>query len=348
MLFLKDLELGATCSQLQVVANDVVGNEDEQFRRLLPGTASSARAMAGHWDFMAPAGVIDQLLENSDAFPRGNDVRGKTRLRRVAVARLALHFFQVEDPLPPSVTSLYPDLFRRLAKVVAEGVGERYDDEYFAKDVRSALGLTIPCGALQFDLKYRIGPKLILRDVGKTKSSHTAFAYLKSRGWGRWYNEHLDLRAMREFNPDGWTAHCARMAEVLELNSDALGIVGVGWFYDPVVAENSPGLAYIQRTQLKYGAFRVRIGTEPHHIQNAIFRSAVRRKLYEEGKYLPTGYMLAWPRRAIIAWARRLKIDPSVAFAASEPAARPRPIVSLPKTVSAGDFSHAADQRAVP
>jgi hypothetical protein len=347
MLQLQDLKLGNTLSQLQIVADEVIGDEDRQFRRFLPAMASGARAAAGHWDFLAPARVIDQLLEG-DAFPRGSDAQGKTRLRRVAVARLALDFFQVEDPLPPSVTSLYPDLFRRLTKFVATGVGERYDEDYFAKDVRYALGLTIPCGALQFDLKYRIGPKLILRDVSKTKSSHTAFAYLKSRGWGRWYNEHLDLRAMREFNPDGWTAHCARMAEMLELNSDALGIVGVGWFYDPVVAENSPGLAYIQQTQLKYGAFRVRIGTEPHHIQNAIFRSAVRRKLYEEGKYLPTGYMLAWPRRAIIAWARRLKIDPSVAFAASEPAARPRPIVSLPKTVSAGDFSHAADQRAVP
>jgi len=348
MLLLQDLELGAIHSQLQIAANEAVGDEDAQFKRLLPAAASRARAIAGHWDFMAPARMIDQMLEDSGAFPRGGDVQGKTRLRRVAVARLALDHFQVDDALPQSVTSLYPDLFRRVAKFVTEGVGERYDEEYFAKDVRYALGLTIPCGALQFDPKYRIGPKLILREVGKTKSARTALAYLKSGGWGRWYNEHLDLRAMREFNPDGWTAHCARMAEVLELNSDALGIVGVGWFYDPAVAENSPGLAYIQRTQLKYGAFRVRIGTEPHHIQNAIFRSAVRRKLYEEGKYLPTCFLLAWPRRAIIAWAHRLKTDPSVGFAASQSVANHPPIVSLPKTVSAGAFRPTVDQRAVP
>jgi len=335
MLLLKDLELSDVVSQLQIAANDVVGNEDGQFNRLLPAAAAKAREVASHWDFMGPGRVIDELLQDREAFPRGTDVEGRTRLQRVAVARLALNFFQVEDPLPPSVTSLYPEFFRRLAKFISEGPGERYEEEYFAKDVRYALGLTIPAGALQFDLLYRIGPKLILREINRTKSPLPALSYLRSGGWGRWYNEHLDLRAMREFNPDGWTAHCARMAEVLELNPSVLGIVGVGWFYDPAVAENSPTLAYIQDTQTKYGAFHVRIGTEPHHIQNAIYKSALRRRLYEEGKYLPTCYMLAWPRSPLLAWAKRLKADPSVGFASSDRVAQPRPVVALSKARSA-------------
>src|ERR1700704_4743361 len=129
MLLLRDLELSVSRTQLKVAADEVVGDEGRQFNRLLPAAASRARAIAAHWDFLAPARVIDQLLEESDAFPRGGDVQGKTRLRRVTVARLALDFFQVEDRLPPSVSSLYPDFFGRLAKFVAEGVGEHYDDE---------------------------------------------------------------------------------------------------------------------------------------------------------------------------------------------------------------------------
>jgi hypothetical protein len=321
MLLLRDLELGDVRSQLRIAADGVVRDEDQQLKSLLPKAAARARAIAAHWDFMGPARVIGQLLNDHNAFPRAKYLQGKTRLQRVAVARLALDYFQVEDPLPASVISLYPDFLRRLAKFLGEGVGESYDEEYFAKDVRYALGLTVPAGALQFDLKYSIGPKLILRDVRDRGSPKSAFAYIRSGGWGRWYNEHVDLRAMREFNPEGWTAHCAKMAEVLELNPSVLGIVGVGWFYDPavVVAENSPALDYIQNTQVKYGAFHVRIGTEPHHIQNAIYRSALRKRLYEEGKYLPTCYMLAWPRAALIAWAQRLKVDPSVAFERSEP-----------------------------
>ncbi len=172
--------------------------------------------------------------------------------------------------------------------------------------MRYALGVTAPCGALQFDLKYHISPKIVLRDALKTKASHLLIAYIGAAAWGRWYNEHIDLRAMREFNPDGWTAHCARMAEMLELNPSVRGIVGVGWFYDPAVAENSPGLAYIRETQMRYGGLLVRIGTEPHHIENAIFRSAVRRRLYEEG---------------------RLKVDPSVGFGGSEPLPKSRPVI---------------------
>lgn len=321
MLRLKDLELADVYAQLQIVADDLVGDEDRQLTRLLPGAAAKARAIASHWDFMGPGRAIDELVGDTTIFKNAAAVQGKTRLQRVAIARLALGFFEVEDSLPPSVISLYPDFFRRLAKYLTDAVGERYQEEYFAKDVRYALGLTVPAGALQFDPKYWIGPKLILREVTRTRSANPALAYMKSGGWGRWYNEHLDLRAALDFNPEGWTIHCATMAEVLELNPNVLGIVGVGWFYDPAVAVNSPALAYIQETQTKFGAFHVRIGTEPHHIQNAIYRSALRKRLYEEGKYLPTCYMLAWPRRAIIAWANRLKVDPSVSFNASAPIA---------------------------
>jgi hypothetical protein len=327
MLLLKDLELGDLNSQLQSAASNVAGDEDAQFIRLLPAAASKAREIASHWDFMGPGRLIDEMLQDRNNFPGGADLAGKTRLQRAAIARLTLGYFQVEDPLPPSVVSLYPEFFRRLAKFISEGGGQPYDEEYFAKDVRYALGVTVPAGALQFDLRYRIGPKLILREINRTKSPLPALSYLRSGAWGRWYNEHLDLRAMRDFNPNGWTAHCARMAEVLELNPSVLGIVGVGWFYDPAVAENSPTLAYIQDTQTKYGAFHIRIGTEPHHIQNAIYKSALRRRLYEEGKYLPACYMLAWPRAPLLAWAKRLETDPGVGFAASDRAAQPRPVL---------------------
>ena len=61
-------------------------------------------------------------------------------------------------------------------------------------------------------------------------------------------------RAVRDFNPAGWTAHSLRMAEVLKLNPDALGTVGAGWFYDPALEEVTPSLAYIRRTQVQFGA----------------------------------------------------------------------------------------------
>lgn len=318
MFAFNDLKLDAVQAQLKIIANDSPIEEANAFARWLPEAAERARVLASHWDVMAASREIDSLIRNM--FPRAqSDRRQLDRLRRIAVARLALDHFAVAEQLPRCILDLFPDFFQRLANYVSDG-RKNYEDEYFGKDVRYALGVTVPGGALQFDLAGRIGPKLALREAKRTRSPKPLAFYLGAHAWGRWYNEHIDLRAMREFNPDGWTDHCVRMAQVLAQNPAAAGTVGAGWFYDPAVAEVSPAIGYIQKTQTRHGAFLIRIGTEPHHIENALHRSAVRRKLYEEGKYFPTCYMCAWPRKALLAWAEQLERDPSVGFAASSSA----------------------------
>jgi hypothetical protein len=303
--------------RLAEVANDVSAEENRQFRRLLPSAAADARAIAGHWDFAAPARVLDRLIEEPRAFPEGSNPRHRTRLRQSAVARLALGFFQPNDRLPDTVLKLYPPFFGRLAAFLHDRVSGDYDDDFFAKDVRYALGLTIPCGALQFDLNATIGPKLIVRDLAATSSFRSAASYLTAGGWGRWYGNHLDLRAIKEFTPAGWTASFTRIAETLERNSAVRGVAGVGWFYDPQLARVSPNLAYIAQTPLKNGAFLIRMRTAPHDIENALVRSPLRKTLYRRGEYQPACYLLAWPRRELVLWARRLRFDPGVAFGAS-------------------------------
>lgn len=306
-------------SHLTTVASTLSPDEARQFKRLLPGAAVLARSMAHHWDFVAPAAVINDLIEDTRAFPRAVDWSNKARLRRAAVARLALEFFRVDDPLPQTIQRLYPDFLERLAKSLLSDSAAPYEGEFFAKDVRYALGVTVPCGALQFDLDGRIGPKLILRDVLARKSFRSPLSYTASWGWGRWYNIHMDLRAMKDFTPDGWTASCVRLAEMLKANPDVRGVNGVSWFYDPHVAEITPHLGYLQQTPSRHGAFLVHIGTASHDIENATVRSPIRKKHYDEGKYVPTSYLLAWPRRALIAWANRLETDPSVRFSNHTP-----------------------------
>jgi hypothetical protein len=305
-------------SQLEAAADEATGNEHREFERLLPGTAAKARSVGGHWNFGAPARVIDELIDNPFAFRDAGSPGGKERLRRVAVAKLALRFFKVEDRLSDAILALYPEFFARLAHFLAGRARYGYDEDYYVKDVRYALGLTIPSGAHQLDLRARIGAKLILRDVVASRSAQSALAYAAALGWGRWYSNHLDLRTMKEFTPRGWTASFVRMAEMLVLNPEVRGIAGVSWFYDPCVALISPHLAYIQ-TPTSHGAFLARMGSDAHHVANATIRSSVRQKLYKEGKYLPTCYLLAWPRNALIEWARQLKSDPSASFSNAAP-----------------------------
>jgi hypothetical protein len=317
-------------SELMAVARQLSSREKEQLGHLLPAFASKARSLAEHWDFAAPSRIVDQLLTDPCAFPDSPDIE---RLRRVVVARLALDHFEVEDRLPSSIVALYPKFFDRLVTFLSTRACYSYPHEYYSKDVRYALGLTVPCGTHQLDLRNRVGPKLILRDVIASRSVNSALAYAACRGWGRWYANHLDLRAMKEFNSDGWTASFVRMAEALKLNPDVRGVAGVSWFHDPRVRDISPHLGYIQ-TPTSFGAFLANMGSAPHHIANATVRSSTRQKLYEEGKYSPTCYLLAWPRNALIAWAERLKDDPSATFRNSRLASRTRfdPVQASPPT----------------
>ena len=309
---------------LAAVANEVSPEENRQFRRLLPAVAAEARAVAGHWDFGSPCYVVDRLIEDTRAFPNGPEARNRTRLRQAAIARLALGFFRPDDRLPSSIMKLYPAFFGRLATFLHDRVNGIYDDDFFAKDVRYALGLTIPCGALQFDLNGVVGPKLIARDLAATRSLRSTAGYFASKGWGRWYSNHIDVRAIKEFTPEGWTASFARIAELLALNPSVRGVAGVAWFYDPALVRVSPHLAYIGETLQRGGAFRVTMKTQEHDIANALARSLSRKRFHERGEYSPACYLVAWPRRALLEWAARLKIHPSVAFGSSTPADEPR------------------------
>lgn len=302
---------------LAAVANEVSPEENRQFRRLLPAAVAEARAVARHWDFGSPCYVVDRLIEDTRAFPNGAEARNRTRLRQAAIARLALGFFRPDDRLTSSILKLYPAFFGRLATFLHDRVNGVYDDDFFAKDVRYALGLTIPCGALQFDLNGVVGPKLIARDLAATRSWRSTARYLGSRGWGRWYSNHIDIRAIKDFTPEGWTASFARIAELLALNPSVRGVAGVAWFYDPELVRVSPHLSYIGQTLQRSGAFRVTMKTQDHDIANALARSLSRKRLYERGEYSPACYLVAWPRRALLEWAARLKIDPSVAFGSS-------------------------------
>lgn len=293
------------------VAGDLSREEKLKLEGALPFAAAEARSAGRHWDFAAPANTIDRWLATTISTYRNS---GTVRLKKAAVARLALEHFAVSHHLPKSIAELYPAFFDRLARSLAHELGDSYEADFFCKDVRYALGLTVPCGALQFDLDYRIGPKLIFRHTMRQRSLRAGLGYAANKGWGRWYNHHLDTRDLSGFHPRGWTDSFLRIAETLQLNSHIQGVAGLSWFYDPALTAISPDLAYILRTQTENGAFLVRVGPGPEHTENATRRSFTRRRLCNEGKYVPTGFLIAWPRRAVIAWARRLEEEPELGF----------------------------------
>jgi hypothetical protein len=290
----------ATRSLFLDVAQNVSQKEDAELSAALPHAVARARAAAAHWDFGAPSKIVDGCIAGIFPAYRDDDLN---RIRVAVVARLALEHSEVEDRLPASVLALYPSFLDRVARFLANTTGRTYKVDFYCKDVRYALGLTVPCGLLQIDLRYSIGPKLILREFMRSGLPQMSCDLLPLV-WGRWYNTHLDPRDMGEFNLGGWTASFCRIGETLELNSAVRGAAGASWFYDPMVSQISPELAYMRRNQISSGAFSFYLGDAPHHTKNALYASRIRQDLYAEGKYLPAAYLIAWPRRRLIDWMR--------------------------------------------
>jgi len=72
----------------------------------------------------------------------------------------------------------------------------------------------------------------------------------------------------------------------------------------------SPRLAYIREQPEQNGASFFRIAPNPD--SGALAKSATRRRLYEEGKYVPTEYCMVWPRKAMIRWAEKHRAQASL------------------------------------
>src|SRR6185312_6744661 len=137
MYHAKDLASAATLQSFRETASNALPYEACNLEWFLPKIVHKARKMAKHWDFFAPAKVVDSVLADEDLFPHAQ--LEPARLRRAAIATIALKYLRVDDDLPTSVIALYPDWLARLAGYIAADL-KVYEPEYFAKDLRYALG----------------------------------------------------------------------------------------------------------------------------------------------------------------------------------------------------------------
>lgn len=265
-----------------------------------------AIAAAADWDFDRPARLLDAALPD-----QRNETRDELRRALLAVLTLALPERIEGLGLPASVLALYPEAVRRVAEELTAKAA--YDFDNYAKDVRFALGLTVPVGGQVADIAYSQAPAAVIARLRRAVANSGRLAaagafgdlagYLGARPWRPYLQIHTEARDLRNFNPDGWDRAYARVADVLKVRPDYDGLVGLSWFYDPQVAAISPRLAYLAERQMANGAIRIRLGSSPLQVELATAKSEARRQMYEAGQYKPRCYALVWPRAALIAWA---------------------------------------------
>jgi hypothetical protein len=260
----------------------------------------------------AKAVVRAELLARSLS-PIGEEIvarhgrAGRVAFAAAFVAHLALRRAPLlgDSCLPASVLAMYPAAYARLADYLRTADLSTYwvGDDAFLKDLRFSAGYSIPCGAEDVDLVGTIPMSSVIKSMVMFRDLRTSWALLRA-GSTPWYRIHTDQRYLGEFNEPGWDRCYLRIAEMLTREPEVKGVVGTSWFFDPQLLEISPRLAYLQTHPLKRGAMLLRHGSGAFHTEHAISKSPTRRKLYEEGRYLPVCYSLIWPRVPLITWAR--------------------------------------------
>ena len=259
-------------------------------------------------DFYAPVKKVEKIFSEKTANFSKDD---QAVLRRSLVAKLALNLPTIVEKmnLPRSILVLYPDAFGRLADHLKNNRDDPYDltDEFFRKDIRFVLGLSIPCGVAICDMISKVSLPSVILSLFRSRNVSPAIRYLRARGYGRWFRVHVDSRYLTEFNERGHDNFYLRIAELLEQQKDVRGYVGTTWYYDPQLLKISPHLAFLQLRPLERGAFMLRHRGGRDDIKNAIMKSKTRRRLYQEGKYSPISYSILWPRKDLISWAEQAR-----------------------------------------
>lgn len=264
-------------------------------------------------DFSGPAKKVETLFSKKASSYSNND---KVVLRRALVAKLAINLPEMVNhmALPDSILALYPDAFGRLADFLKSLDNDPYDStgEFFCKDIRFTLALSIPNGACVLDIDSHVPLPSVILSVFRSKKVYGMIQYFRSGGTGTWFRGHLDSRYVKEWNEQGIDNFYLRVAELLEQQINIRGYVGTSWVFDPQLVEISPRQAFIQERPRERGAFFLQHGTERSDLEFALKTSETRRRLYQEGKYIPVCYSMVWPRKDLIAWAKKASAYPHI------------------------------------
>ncbi len=217
--------------------------------------------------------------------------------------------------MPDEIVDLYKKNFNRIAGEIETNQYKGpylYSNDKFCKDVALCGMRLIPVGARKTHASI-LSKRFLLKKGVSQFLDGLLFVLFELKGFKPLYEMHTDSKdpdLLSEFNPDGLKKSYFRIADLLNQHPEIKGIFGTSWFNDPVLETISPRLSYIRRIVVENGGKCFFIGADEHAVKNSTQKSMTRRKLYQEGKYLPTNYLIIWSRRKLIEWAESRNAKP--------------------------------------
>lgn len=208
------------------------------------------------------------------------------------------------DPLLAITAPWFEDAASRVVADVFDALPDALDFTFdgFTKDV-SVLALRLwPLGAQVVDPRMGVSRRVVF-EGGVPTFRRAAALMLNMRGFAPLYEIHTYTRSLHEFTQAGWLACYRLVARMMAQEPEVKGVFGASWFYDPQLERVSPRLAYLRTDPIAGGATFVRVKTTEQTASLALTKSASRKQMFDEGKYVPEQHLMVWPRRELLRWA---------------------------------------------
>ncbi|MDB3935089.1 hypothetical protein N9383_00035 [Granulosicoccus sp.] len=207
--------------------------------------------------------------------------------------------------LPESVRALYPDELKRMRRQYIEFKDTFFtlENTNFVKDIAITKYQLIPLGAEYAEPNGGVSLRLLLR-LRQGKRLWALASILWRAGGNRpFYSLHLHALSIRDFDESGCRQMYLRLGALLEANPLVKGMTSASWFLDPAMNSISPHLAHHRQLPETHGALILFLRPEGAN-SGALEKSAKRRQLFSEGRYVPRVHMRIWVKQDILAWCR--------------------------------------------
>ena len=166
----------------------------------------------------------------------------------------------------------------------------------------------VPIGGAWFVQLHMVNPRVFLTfDIRRIKQILGCIVF-RTRGLSPYCIIHTVPRYMLRFNCRQMNMAYKEIGELMNCYPGIKGIFRKSWFLDPNLEDVSPEITYLREIPQHNGAVLFEAGTTRQDVRDALAFSPYRRKLYEEGKFLPTVYGYIWPRKEFLEWLQNSQI----------------------------------------
>jgi hypothetical protein len=236
----------------------------------------------------------------------GGDSPDRPIVAQTLLIRAALSCFGElqASSLPDPVVGRFCDEFTFIA--TADSTNSRHFEIGSSRFTRACKLVTLrrfPAGQFEWE-RSGIARRDVLRVRPVSMPSAIRAVLFGMRGLRPVFFSHLNpRRANRSLDERESNCSYYLMALAMERDPEVRGFAACSWFRAPATHVVSPHLAWLSRVIVDNGGTVVDTGRADPDC-GVFYRSATRRRLYEEGRFTPTLGLVLWPRRAMIAWAR--------------------------------------------